>query len=159
MSDCPCCSGKTYASCCEAIIKNESASTALTLMRSRYTAYNNVNADYLYYTTHPKTRVENSIIEIENWSKENSWSRLEILDSENGKVNDKNGTVEFKAYFSDKNGSKQIHHEKSTFLKKDGKWFYLEGIANPPKTNTKRIVARNEPCPCGSGKKFKKCCG
>jgi uncharacterized protein len=28
---------------------------------------------------------------------------------------------------------------------------------SPPRTSTK--VGRNEACPCGSGKKFKKCCG
>jgi uncharacterized protein len=28
---------------------------------------------------------------------------------------------------------------------------------SPPRTSIK--VGRNEPCPCGSGKKFKKCCG
>jgi uncharacterized protein YecA (UPF0149 family) len=28
----------------------------------------------------------------------------------------------------------------------------------PPKTAGK-TVGRNDPCPCGSGKKFKKCCG
>jgi preprotein translocase subunit SecA len=26
-------------------------------------------------------------------------------------------------------------------------------------TVTKQKIGRNEPCPCGSGKKFKKCCG
>lgn len=25
--------------------------------------------------------------------------------------------------------------------------------------NRKRTVGRNEPCPCGSGKKYKRCCG
>jgi preprotein translocase subunit SecA len=31
---------------------------------------------------------------------------------------------------------------------------------NPsPATVAKQKVGRNEPCPCGSGKKFKKCCG
>jgi uncharacterized protein len=32
----------------------------------------------------------------------------------------------------------------------------------PPPTPTRyenRKVGRNEPCPCGSGKKFKRCCG
>ena len=26
------------------------------------------------------------------------------------------------------------------------------------KPSIKRFVGRNDPCPCGSGKKFKKCC-
>ncbi|WP_312862075.1 SEC-C metal-binding domain-containing protein [Muricoccus pecuniae] len=27
-----------------------------------------------------------------------------------------------------------------------------------PLVNPMRAVGRNDPCPCGSGKKFKKCC-
>lgn len=36
----------------------------------------------------------------------------------------------------------------------------LEKLLNPtkPAQSTKK-VGRNDPCPCGSGKKFKKCCG
>jgi hypothetical protein len=36
----------------------------------------------------------------------------------------------------------------------------LEDYAPPePVRNENRRVGRNDPCPCGSGKKFKKCCG
>ncbi|MBU1340572.1 MAG: SEC-C domain-containing protein [Proteobacteria bacterium] len=36
----------------------------------------------------------------------------------------------------------------------------LEILLNPPKTRVaEKKVGRNEPCPCGSGKKYKKCCG
>ena len=36
----------------------------------------------------------------------------------------------------------------------------LDMLLNPPKTKiTEKKVGRNEPCPCGSGKKHKKCCG
>jgi len=36
----------------------------------------------------------------------------------------------------------------------------LEILLNPPKTVVaEKKVGRNDPCPCGSGKKFKKCCG
>ena len=34
----------------------------------------------------------------------------------------------------------------------------LEVTKIDPKYNGKKI-SRNEPCPCGSGKKYKKCCG
>ena len=35
-----------------------------------------------------------------------------------------------------------------------------EGAASSPKTvKNKQKVGRNDPCPCGSGKKYKKCCG
>ncbi|MFT8646305.1 UPF0149 family protein [Gluconacetobacter sp.] len=33
----------------------------------------------------------------------------------------------------------------------------MDRLANRPATSTK--IGRNEPCPCGSGKKYKKCCG
>ena len=36
----------------------------------------------------------------------------------------------------------------------DGK----EGVKSTPKKNTNK-VKRNDPCPCGSGKKYKQCCG
>ena len=36
----------------------------------------------------------------------------------------------------------------------------LEILLNPIKTKiAEKKVKRNEPCPCGSGKKYKKCCG
>ena len=35
----------------------------------------------------------------------------------------------------------------------------VERALHPPTpTRVPSIVGRNEPCPCGSGKKFKKCC-
>ncbi|MFT9447432.1 SEC-C metal-binding domain-containing protein [Gluconobacter japonicus] len=33
----------------------------------------------------------------------------------------------------------------------------MDQFSNVPAMSTK--VGRNEPCPCGSGKKYKKCCG
>ncbi|HSO71550.1 MAG TPA: PBPRA1643 family SWIM/SEC-C metal-binding motif protein [Thermodesulfobacteriota bacterium] len=36
----------------------------------------------------------------------------------------------------------------------------LERLLNPQEPVTaEKKVGRNEPCPCGSGKKYKKCCG
>jgi SWIM/SEC-C metal-binding protein len=36
----------------------------------------------------------------------------------------------------------------------------LELLLNPPKTViAEEKIGRNQPCPCGSGKKYKKCCG
>ena len=35
----------------------------------------------------------------------------------------------------------------------------LEKMLKPPKPITSEKVGRNDPCPCGSGKKYKKCCG
>ncbi|MEC9085421.1 MAG: SEC-C metal-binding domain-containing protein, partial [Pseudomonadota bacterium] len=44
--------------------------------------------------------------------------------------------------------------ERSDFSKENGRWFYREG-------ETREGVlkpGRNDPCPCGSGRKFKACC-
>jgi SWIM/SEC-C metal-binding protein len=36
----------------------------------------------------------------------------------------------------------------------------LDLLLNKPKTTVvEKTAGRNEPCPCGSGKKYKKCCG
>jgi SWIM/SEC-C metal-binding protein len=35
----------------------------------------------------------------------------------------------------------------------------LEKALNPPQPVQSEKVGRNDPCPCGSGKKYKKCCG
>ena len=67
--------------------------------------------------------------------------------------------VEFAAsYVLD--GLKDEHRETATFVKKDGNWLYESGevktvtvMRDTPK------VGRNESCPCGSGKKYKQCCG
>jgi len=158
MLTCPCCSEKSFTDCCESIIKSESATTALALMRSRYTAYCAHSIEYLHITTHPKKRVKNDLSEIENWANENNWTKLEIINVEKGNEKDSIGIIEFKAYFTDKYGVQQIHHEKSNFLKEGEKWFYLDGIINPKKSILNKTVLRNEPCICGSGRKFKNCC-
>ena len=36
----------------------------------------------------------------------------------------------------------------------------VERLLNPPEpTRVRLTVGRNDPCPCGSGRKYKKCCG
>jgi SWIM/SEC-C metal-binding protein len=35
----------------------------------------------------------------------------------------------------------------------------LERALNPQEPLISQKVGRNDPCPCGSGKKYKKCCG
>jgi SEC-C motif domain protein len=83
---------------------------------------------------------------------------LNILDVENGAEGDEHGVVEFVARYTVKNKGNH-HHERSTFDRKDGKWWFTDGkLINDTVRRESRKVGRNEPCPCGSGKKFKKCC-
>lgn len=159
MSICPCSSGKTFSDCCEPIIQNQSAATAVALMRSRYSAYVSGQAEYLLQTTHSKTRSEHNLEDITTWSASNKWTGLEIISAEHGNRSDTRGIVEFKARFIDEKGKTQVHHERSTFQKEEGQWFYLEGKFDPKPVDLTKKISRNDPCSCGSGKKYKKCCG
>jgi SEC-C motif domain protein len=125
---CTCGSDKNFEQCCEPIIKGElQAITAEELMRSRYSAYVIVAANYLFLSTHISIRVKHSEIEMEDWAKENKWQKLKIMFTNKGKKDDTIGEVEFKAYYIDAQNKPQIHHEKSVFVKEKGVWYYLKG--------------------------------
>jgi SEC-C motif domain protein len=147
---CPCCSGGLYSECCEPFHLNQALpKMPEQLMRSRYSAFYLHLADYLLATSHSSLQKLQSKKSILEWAQENEWVKLEVLHT-----NDKQ--VEFKAHFKDKEGSPQVHHELSDFALEKGKWLYKSGEIDPP---VKAHIKRNDPCPCGSGKKYKKCCG
>jgi SEC-C motif-containing protein len=157
-NNCFCGSNKLFSDCCEPIIKGKTqAITAEQLMRSRYSAYASVEPKYLMQTTHFSLLKNQNETDIRAWAEENKWQKLEVIATQKGQVEDSRGEVEFKAYFIDYEGKLQVHHEKSTFLKEAEKWFYSSGIINPK--NTLQVQNRNVFCVCGSGKKYKKCCG
>ncbi|MDI9863818.1 YchJ family protein [Flectobacillus sp. DC10W] len=154
---CPCGSQKAYTECCEPFIEGkEFAPTAEQLMRSRYTAYSKIKVDYLVKTTHPSRRSDFEPSSIREWATENNWIKLEVLSTKNGKSTDTQGEVEFRASFKDADGIARTHYEYSSFVKEQNRWYYVSGKFQPP-ANQK--IDRNAPCPCGSGKKYKKCCG
>lgn len=157
MIQCPCGSA-SFTNCCESVIQLQSATTALSLMKSRYTAYCIGDAEYLYNTVQSKNRKHYNRNEIVQWSKENIWLKLEIIRCQNGTSTDTTGIVEFKAYYRDASGHEQIHHEISNFCKEHDRWFYVDGKFVPQKSQTSASTDRNALCPCGSGKKYKKCC-
>ena len=121
MKYCPCCSGKLYEECCKPFHSEEKfAPTAEKLMRSRFSAFAIPNSEYLWKTTLPSKRKFHDKNDLESWGKENTWTKLEIIKSSEKEV-------EFKAYFTDKFGKENIHHEFSTFKKVDKKWYYVSG--------------------------------
>ena len=125
-SKCPCGSKKKYAKCCGQFIKDDNVPlTAEELMRSRFTAYAIKNEAYLLATWHESTRP--SKLDLENDLTQ--WVKLDILKMVAGKQSDDKGMVEFSAYF--KVGDKsQALHEKSNFLKENGRWYYIDGNLN-----------------------------
>lgn len=158
MSTCPCGSGLDLTACCGPYIAGEKpAPTAEALMRSRYAAYALGNAAYLKSTLAEAVRDDEELSEEE--IKAATWQGLEIRATEAGGENDQTGEVEFVARYK-ADGEMRAHHERSTFHREHGRWVYVDGVINPKKAPVRAAkVGRNDPCPCGSGKKFKKCCG
>ncbi|MBU0482914.1 MAG: SEC-C domain-containing protein [Proteobacteria bacterium] len=153
---CPCNSDLAFNQCCGPFISGEEeAPTAEKLMRARYCAYVSRNQDYLLRTWHPASRPEE--LDMGEF-KDVKWLGLEIVATEEGGENDQHGTVEFIARYLLKGQSSKII-EKSLFERQDGLWFYRDADVqqNAPVVNQEKI-GRNEPCPCGSNKKYKKCC-
>lgn len=161
MNMCPCGEKAKYTECCAQIHEDLSkAISAEKLMRARYTAFTKINIDFIDKTHVPGT-VDFNRDEASEWAKNSIWKKLEVIKTIDGSENDDKGTVEFKAYYDDQTGNQYIHHEIAHFKKIDGNWYYEDGETpeSTPFTRAQPKVGRNEPCPCGSGKKFKKCCG
>ena len=128
---CPCGSSLALTECCGPIIAGSPAPSAEAMMRARYTAYTQHNIDFIMASTHP----------------------------------DGKGLVEFKAHYLI-GGVKHHHHEVSGFVNSDAGWQFRDGevLHAGPSEKLKPVVnelkiGRNDPCHCGSGKKFKKCHG
>tara|TARA_Y100001935_G_C17269334_1_gene490998 strand:- start:714 stop:1202 length:489 start_codon:yes stop_codon:yes gene_type:complete len=161
MENCFCSSNKPYEQCCEPFIKyNDKPLTAEALMRSRYCAYVVGAIDYLGQTLHPRSRDDFDRNATNTWAKKSTWLGLKILKVEGGQQNDTIGFIEFTAKYKEEDELK-VHQEISQFKKYKGDWFYVDG--NIPKPITQRNkepkIGRNSICSCGSGKKYKKCCG
>jgi len=158
--NCPCGSGKDFTDCCKPFIDGEALpATAEQLMRSRYSAYVTVNVDYIHDTLHPDHRDDHDQNAAKKWAEESDWLGLDIISTRDGGENDEQGVVEFRASYREK-GKNHALHEISRFEKVDGRWVYVDGELPKPETvRNSQKVGRNDPCPCGSGKKYKKCCG
>ncbi len=134
--------------------------TAEELMRTRYAAFASGKIEFIRDSHHPDSREEVDLEQSRQWSKQAEWLGFEVLNTEGGGPDDDEGTVEFIARYSIKD-VEQAHHEQATFQKVDGKWYFVDGVVAGPGTYRREEpkVGRNDPCPCGSGKKYKKCHG
>ncbi|MGD2055783.1 MAG: YchJ family protein [Gammaproteobacteria bacterium] len=158
---CPCGSDLTLAECCEPLIDGAAqAPTPEALMRSRYTAYVLQAIPYIAGTLHPDQRSDYDEAGAIRWAREADWQSLEIIASSPVSAGSESATVEFKASYR-RNGTRFVHHEISEFRKAGGTWYFYDGrmISPAPLRHDNPRPGRNDPCPCGSGKKFKKCCG
>lgn len=183
-NNCPCGGNLGYEKCCQPLHNRQIfAQSAEQLMRSRYCAFVMEQWTYLAETSHPKNTSTSAVDEIKEWSRSKNWQSLKIINTRAGKPQDDIGEVEFVAFYKESVAQKSIakepvakesitnksvanrhpstqsppalhqHHEHSQFKRLDSQWMFTEGTALEPIK-----ISRNDPCPCLSGKKAKKCC-
>ena len=178
MTQCPCGSGRTYRTCCEPFINGTAwPQTASELMRARYTAYTMGNVDYIGTTYAPTSGAAAHAKAAQDWVATSKFKSLKIVRTSKGGAEDNIGKVEFLATY-EQAGQAWDHHEVSEFARdSQGHWRFISseshrhaagedhhhGHHHDHGGHTLRRatpkVGRNDPCPCGSGKKYKKCCG
>lgn len=156
---CACGSGQAFDACCGPLISGEAAAeTAEALMRSRYTAYSRQAIGYLEKTSSRDQRKTFSRREAAAWARVANFTGLKVVASEGGGPEDQEGMVEFSATY-EQHGAERVLHERSRFVREDGVWRYAGGSKGNTVRRETPKVGRNDPCPCGSGRKYKKCCG
>lgn len=154
---CPCGSGKTIGDCCGPILAGERpAATAEELMRARFTAHVVHDFLFLHRTYRPSAR--QPFVPVTG-KPSMEWTRLVVHSHVLGKTSDI-AYVEFSAYGTE-DGTEKVLHEKAEFVRQDdGAWIYTRALREGPAPfkETAPKPGRNDPCPCGSGKKYKQCC-
>lgn len=161
MMHCPCGTKKDYSECCGAYIEGTKVPPSPeALMRSRYTAFSSSNMDYIASTMKGTAAKDFDPVDAGSWSKKAKWLGLNIVNASPLQDNGTKGYVEFIANFR-LEGREQRIHEVSEFKLQDGRWYYIDGqlVSPPTQHRSQAKIGRNDPCSCGSGKKYKKCCG
>jgi len=159
MTPCPCGSNLVFSACCGRYHAGEAAPTAEALMRSRYAAYALGHLDYIEATCSGPAAIAFDRAEAEILQLGTEWLGLEVSRTTRGRERDSEGTVSFTARYRHK-GTEQALVETSLFRRIDDRWFYYDRAPEFAAAGAAAARAgRNDPCPCGSGKKYKKCCG
>jgi SEC-C motif-containing protein len=137
-------------------------------MRSRYTAHVLAKVPYIRDTLAPENRNDFDEASARKWATESEWMGLKILSTDE---KSKDAAIEFIATY--KTEEKVLEHHETAHFRKDSaenRWYFVDGEAElkeegqdeaPPVQYVRESpkIGRNDPCPCGSGKKYKKCCG
>jgi len=113
---CPCGSAKKYKKCCQAFHKGGVAKDALTLMKSRYSAFALGQIAYIIKTS----TFQKDFDDLASFSRECEFQKLDIIEFSDG---DEVAYVTFRATLFC-SGVDSSFVEKSRFIKVDGKWLY-----------------------------------
>ncbi|WP_083602066.1 YchJ family protein [Thalassotalea sp. PP2-459] len=164
---CLCGSKQNENACCKRIVEGSRvANFPEQLMRSRYYSYAVKNVNYLCNTYTSPQKVASLKADISAWCQQTQWLKLVIHDAENisreefmqrasNAQSSLLPTVTFSAFFIVDNVYCQMS-EKSRFTVEDNQWRYESGDVIEQIEIAK--LTRNSPCPCESGKKYKRCC-
>ena len=113
-----------FSQCCGrylADFENQPAPDAESLMRSRYCAFVLQDADYLMATWHSSTRPSEV-----GFDEALKWLGLDVKGHR--VIDEDHAEVEFVARCRSAGRATRIH-ERSRFVREDGRWFYVEGDA------------------------------
>ena len=128
--NCPCTSGKLYKDCCQPYHKGKVPETAVSLMRSRFSAYALGKVGYILKTHHPDSFTQKKDIvtfrkELKHFCDHTQFIGLQILSEETLATNQ--ATVTFRAALM-QNGQDASFTECSLFEKVNGRWLYVKAI-------------------------------
>lgn len=129
-------------------------------MRSRCAAFATRSIDWIIESEIPESRAYTDRRATEEWIMGSTWKGMRVIETQQGGVDDDQGLVEFKAFLQ-QDGKDVEHHEIASFRKVDGAWYFVDGVEVKPGPfrRLRPKIGRNQICPCGSGKKHKRCCG
>ena len=144
-TSCYCGSQESYELCCEPFMTGHTSPDTATCTHA-FTIHSLCHLSNRLHRRHNegKAALGFDTKEAETWSQQVKFTHLEILDFTDN-------TVEFKAFYKHE-GQASFIHENSLFKRIKGQWFYIDKVDSPKQE-------RNQPCLCGSGKKYKLCCG
>ncbi|NVK23303.1 MAG: SEC-C domain-containing protein [Gammaproteobacteria bacterium] len=144
---CLCGSNKLFEQCCDPFLKGEKhCETAEQLMRSRYCAFALNQPDYLLFTSSTSLKSSLTKSDLQQTIGVFDFLKLDVTSAEQNSV----------AFCALMLAGNELHtlKEVSTFVKQDDLWKYESGVLEEQPIIK---LSRNDMCPCGSGKKFKKC--
>lgn len=127
------------------------------LLDARYRAHEKADVDFIVASTYPEMREKLDQTVIQNWCKQAKWLGYQV---EEEKIETDKAFVTFLLRYEE-NQKSVNHYETAEFRKLEERWYYYDSSFPKPKTVKREDpkVGRNDPCSCGSGKKYKKCCG
>lgn len=155
---CPCGSNQPYIDCCQLVHADiKCASLPEQIIRARFAAMSMGNMDFFAESIVEEHR---HLLDGDRVLKE--IRRLEFHSVEIRKVERKGllrrrATV-YSRHARSKHGVIATHTER-TYLRRESRAWRVENIEINPPADAVSKIGRNVSCPCGSGRKYKRCCG